>query len=565
MAGTAKLPIGIENFEEIRTKGYYYVDKTGLIKTLLENPGKVNLFTRPRRFGKTLNISMLNYFFGEKNGSMLFDGLEISGEKMLCREFMGKFPVISITLKGAAGENFTEAKGMLRRTVGKEAMRFQFLLQSSKMTEPERNQYKALLHTDKSGVFTMPDELLKDSLQLLSQLLQKHFGQKVILLLDEYDVPLDKAYQSGYYGPMADLIRALFENALKTNDSLEFAVLSGCLRLSKESIFTGLNNFKVYTIKDVRYREYFGFTDTEVRQMLAYYGFSGQYGAIKEWYDGYRFGDSGIYCPWDVINYCDGLRDGSVTEPQNYWVNTSGNHIIRKFIEKADRTTRDEIEILINGGCIKKKIRQELTYRDLDSKSDNLWSILFTAGYLTQHGKDDGSLTGLVIPNKEIQWIFEEQIQDWFVAETKKDTQTLANFCRAFEENDIAAIEKGFTSYLRKTISIRDTNAPKERKENFYHGILLGLFAGMDGWNVKSNAESGEGYCDISVEVEDKGIGILIELKYAEKAAFDKGCKEALKQIIDRNYEETFSDNGMATIRKYGIACYKKQCRVVSG
>ncbi len=565
MTGKAKLPMGIENFEEIRTKGYYYADKTGLIKTLLENPGKVNLFTRPRRFGKTLNMSMLKYFLGEGNNRWLFDGLDISNEKNLCDEFMGKFPVISITLKGATGENFAEAKGMLRRILGKEAMRFQFLMQSNRLTEPEHNQYKALINIDETGAYTMSDELLKDSLQLLSQLLQKHYGQRVIILIDEYDVPLDKAYQSGYYDLMVELIKILFGNAFKTNDSLEFAVLTGCLRISKESIFTGLNNLKVYTVKDVRYKEYFGFTDTEVRQMLAYYGFTSQYDIIKEWYDGYLFGSLGIYCPWDVINYCGDLRDGSVTEPQNYWVNTSSNNIIRRFIEQADGTTRNEIEVLINGGCIKKKIHQELTYRDLDSKINNLWSILFTTGYLTQYGKDDSGLTELVIPNKEIQWIFKEQIQDWFESETRKDTQMLKNFCKAFEENDTDTIEKGFTSYLRKTISIRDNNVKKEMKENFYHGILLGLFAGIDGWKVKSNAESGDGYSDISVEVENKEIGIIIELKYAENASFDKACSEALKQIHDRNYEDALMDDGMMIIHKYGIACYKKRCKVISG
>lgn len=495
---------------------------------------------------------------------MLFDGLDISKEKKLCDEFMGKFPVISITLKGATGGNFAEAKGMLRRIIGKEAMRFQFLMQSNRLTQLEHNQYKALINTDETGAFTMSDELLKDSLQQLSQLLQKHYGQNVIMLIDEYDVPLDNAYQSGYYDFMVELIKILFGNAFKTNDSLEFAVLTGCLRISKESIFTGLNNFKVYTVKDVRYKEYFGFTDPEVRQMLEYYGFTEQYDVIKEWYDGYLFGSVGIYCPWDVINYCGDLRDASVTKPQNYWVNTSSNNIIRKFIDKADGTTRNDIEVLINGGCIKKKIHQELTYRDLDSKTDNLWSILFTTGYLTQCGKDDDGLTGLVIPNKEIQWIFKEQIQDWFEAETRKDTQMLENFCKAFEKNDTAAIEKGFTSYLRKTISIRDNHVRKERKENFYHGILLGLFAGMDGWKVKSNAETGEGYSDISVEVEDKEIGIIIEFKYAENASFDKSCHEALKQIHDRNYTEALIDDGMTVIRKYGIACYKKRCKVVS-
>ena len=362
---------------------------------------------------------------------------------------------------------------------------------------------------------------------------------------------------------MVELIRILFGNAFKTNESLKFAVLTGCLRILKESIFTGLNNFKVYTVKDVRYKEYFGFTDAEVRQMLEYYGLAGQYDAVKEWYDGYRFGDVGIYCPWDVINYCGDLRDESVAEPQNYWVNTSSNDIVRRFINKADASTKNEIEQLVNGGIIRKKIRQELTYRDLDSKIDNLWSILFTTGYLTQCGQDDGGMTGLVIPNKEIQWIYKEQIQDWFEEETRRDVQKLEKLGRAFEENDTVVIEQEFTSYLRKTISIRDTDT--KMKENFYHGILLGLFAGMDGWKVKSNAESGDGYSDISVEVEEKEIGIIIELKYAEKAAFDVRCREALQQIHDRNYEDALVDDGMKTIYRYGIACYKKRCKVISG
>ena len=565
MAGKRKLPMGIENFREMRTGGFYYVDKTGLIKTLLENPGKVSLFTRPRRFGKTLNMSMLKYFFEIGSDTTIFDGLEIAGEKELCEKYMGKFPVISITLKGATGQNFEEARVMLRRIIGKEALRFQFLMQSDRLTETDRLQYRALIAMDTTGAFTMSNELLKDSLLTLSQLLQRHYGQNVVMLIDEYDVPLDKAYQSGYYDSMVELVKVLFGNAFKTNDSLEFAVLTGCLRISKESIFTGLNNFKVYTVKDVRYKEYFGFTDAEVRQMLEYYGFSDQYGAVREWYDGYRFGSLGIYCPWDVVNYCADLRDGSVTEPQNYWVNTSSNSIIRKFIDMADAATKDEIERLIGGGSIRKKIRQELTYRDLDSGIDNLWSILFTTGYLTQDGYHDNGMTGLVIPNREVRWIFEEQIQDWFKAETRKDLQMLENFCRAFEKNDTDAIEKGFTVYLRKTISVRDTSVRKDMKENFYHGVLLGLFAGMKGWKVKSNAESGDGYSDISVEVEDKDIGIVIELKYAENAAFDNGCKEALKQVYDNNYEEALLDDGMTTIYRYGIACYKKRCKVVSG
>ncbi len=560
-----KLPMGIEDFKEMRVQGFYYIDKTGLIKELLEHFGKVNLFTRPRRFGKTLNMSMLKYFFEIGGDSTLFDGLEIAKEKELCAKYMGKFPVIAITLKGASGRTFEEALGMLRNIIGNEAMRFQFLLQSMQLTEIEHKRYEALINIDKTGSYTMSDELLKDSLFMLSQLLQKHYHQNVVILIDEYDVPLDKAYQSGYYDAMVELIRVLFGNAFKTNSSLYLAVLTGCLRISKESIFTGLNNFKVYTVKDVRYKEYFGFTDEEVKQMLECYGFTDQYYAVKEWYDGYLFGDLGIYCPWDVINYCGDLRDASVTEPQNYWVNTSSNSIIRKFIERADGTAKEEIEQLIHGKSIKKKIRQELTYRDLDSKMDNLWSILFTTGYLTQSKVQNGDFTELVIPNKEVQWIFEEQIQEWFEMEIGKDKNMLENFGRAFEENNIEGIEKLFTSYLRKTISIRDTNTKKEMKENFYHGILLGLFAGMKNWKVKSNAESGEGYSDISVEIDDKEIGIVIELKYAEKAAFESACKEALEQIQSRNYEEILIDDGMSVIRKYGIACYKKRCKVISG
>lgn len=565
MSGKRMLPMGIENFKEIRTGNYYYVDKTGLIKTLLEHFGKVNLFTRPRRFGKTLNMSMLKYFFETGSDMMIFDGLEIAKERKLCEEYQGKFPVISITLKGATGLNFEEAKAMLRFIVGNEAMRFQFLMQSDQLTEIERKRYEALINIDNTGAFTMSDELLKNSLQILSQMLRKHYGQHVVMLIDEYDVPLDKAYQSGYYDSMVELVRGLFGNAFKTNDSLKFAVLTGCLRISKESIFTGINNFSVYTVKDVQFHEYFGFTDMEVRQMLEYYGFMENYDIMKEWYDGYHFNSLDIYCPWDVVSHCHALKMYPDMEAQNYWINTSSNDIVRRFISQADAATKDEIEQLINGGIIRKKIRQELTYRDLDSNIENLWSILFTTGYLAQCGQDEDGMTGLVIPNREIRWIYEEQIQEWFKEETRRDTQKLENLGRAFEQNDTETIEKEFTSYLRKTISIRDTSTRKKMKENFYHGILLGLFAGMSGWKVKSNAESGEGYSDISVEVEDKDIGIIIELKYAEKAAFDEGCRVALRQIHDRNYEEALLDDGMKTIYRYGIACYKKRCKVVSG
>ena len=559
-----RLPMGIESFKEIRRQKFYYVDKTALIRELLENWGKVTLFTRPRRFGKTLNMSMLKCFFEIGSDKALFDGLEISRETQLCEEYQGKFPVISITLKGATGRTFDEAKNMLRRLIGKEAQRFQFLMESDKLTELEHQQYKTLIHMNEKGIFDMEDEVLKDSLLTLSQLLKKHYQQDVIILIDEYDVPLDKAYQSGYYDDMVDLIRSLFGNALKTNDSLYFAVLTGCLRISRESIFTGLNNFNVYTVKNVQYHEAFGFTDAEVRQMLEYYGFMEKYDVIKEWYDGYRFGTLDIYCPWDVVSYCHALKMQPTVSPQNYWVNTSSNDIIRRFVSKANTTTRDELELLIDGGSVKKMIRQELTYRDLDSSIDNLWSILFTTGYLTQRGTESGDLTELVIPNREIRWIFVQQIREWFREESVKDTEKLESFCRAFQENDTTAIEKGFNDYLWNTISIRDTSVRKEMKENFYHGILLGLLAYMDGWLVKSNAESGEGYSDISIEIRQHEIGIVIELKYAEDGAFEAGCQEALRQIHEKEYESALIKNGLHTIYRYGIACYKKRCKVVS-
>ena len=559
-----KLPMGIEDFKRIRTDNFYYIDKTGLIRDLLNNIAYVTLFTRPRRFGKTLTMSMLRYFFETGSDPSLFDGLEIAKEKELCGQYMGKFPVIAISLKDVTGRNFEKAKSNLRSVIGDEALRFQFLADSTALSDVERRQYGALIELNEQKEYAMSDGILEKSLTTLSHLLQKHCGTNTVLLIDEYDVPLDKAYQSGYYDEMTDLIRRMFGKALKTNDSLQLAVLTGCLRISKESIFTGLNNFKIITIKDVLYNEYFGFTDAEIREMLAYYDKMDRYDMIKEWYDGYRFGDLEVYCPWDVVSYCHELKMNPNANPQNYWVNTSSNDIIRRFVSMAKQSTRNEIEQLIEGGSIRKKIHQELTYRDLDSKIDNLWSLLYTTGYLTQRGQEENGMTELVIPNREINWIFVEQIREWFNEEVSRDSQKLQSFCRAFEENDTAAIEEGFNAYLRKTISIRDTYTRKEMKENFYHGILLGIFGNMDDWDIQSNAESGEGYSDITVEIESRGTGIVIELKYAENAAFDAACREALQQIRDRNYEEVLIDDGMKTIRRYGIACYKKRCRVVS-
>ena len=561
---TKKLPVGIENFEEIRTEGFYYIDKTGLIKDLLHSWGKVNLFTRPRRFGKSLTMSMLRSFFEidcSKDSKGLFDGLEISRESELCNEYMGKFPVISISLKGVSGESFSTARSMMCSVIGSEAMRFQFLLESERLSHKDKELYNQL--TDVDNHYSMSDAVLINSLLTLTTLLKKHYDQKVIILIDEYDVPLDKAFQFGYYDSMVNLIRSLFMQALKSNDSLYFSVLTGCLRVSKESIFTGLNNPKVHSITSVRFDEYFGFTDHEVRQLLTDYGLTEHFSAIKEWYDGYRFGEVDVYCPWDVICYCDELLDDPHAEPQEYWSHTSSNNIVRRFINKATKQTQNEIERLIAGETLSKEIHQELTYKDLDTTIANLWSVLFTTGYLTQRGKIQGNRYQLAIPNREIRQIFITQVKEWFSDIVRKDTPKLDAFCTAFFKGDASLIEEQFNSYLMKTISIRDTNVPKAKKENFYHGILLGFLSHMEDWLISSNAESGEGYSDILVEIEAEKIGIVIEVKYAEHHSLDAACKEALQQIEANNYAETLLADGMTTIFKYGIACYKKHCKVI--
>lgn len=557
-----KLPIGIENFGKIRMEGFYYIDKTGLIRELLQNWGEVNLFTRPRRFGKSLNMSMLKNFFEIGCDSTLFDGLEISGETALCEEYMGKFPVISISLKSVSGDDDRIARRMLADELRREAERFQFLCESEKLTEHDKQRYLDILGTkDLQGI--LPDNVIMNSLKVLSGLLQKHYGQKVIILIDEYDVPLDKAMQAGYYDNMVNLFRNLFGQALKTNDSLQFAVLTGCLRVSKESIFTGLNNLKVLTIMDVQFDEYFGFTDREVRDLLDYYEMSDFYGTVKEWYDGYHFGNVDVYCPWDVICYCDKLRTNPEEFPGNYWSNTSGNGIIRQFIEMARGITKQEIEKLMAGGTVEKIIRQELTYKELYDSIDNMWSILFTTGYLTQKGKPKGRKITLSIPNKEIREIFESQIMEWFRDTACQDGAALEAFCEAFEDGNATGVEEKFNAYLRKTISIRDTAVKKDKKESFYHGILLGLLGYKDSWSVSSNTETGEGYSDILVEIFDKELGIIIEVKYAENADFEAGCRKAMEQIEKNRYEEKLVDAGMQGIFKFGIACYKKRCRVV--
>ncbi len=559
-----KLPIGIENFEKLRTEGFYYADKTGLIKELLDNWGEVNLFTRPRRFGKSLNMNMLRYFFEYGCNGELFDGLEISRESGYCEKYMGKFPVISVTLKGVSAMDFAGAKAMLRTIIGNEAMRFRYLMDSPKLADDEKESYRQLITVDPTGrqKFSMSDDMLTDSLRTLSGLLRKHFDQKPILLIDEYDVPLDKAQQYGYYDEMVTLIRNLFGQALKTNDSLYFAVLTGCLRIARESIFTGLNNLKVFSVTDSRFASWFGFTADDVKQLLNYYQLEEKFELIREWYDGYRFGDTEVYCPWDVINYVDLLRAEPEAFPRAYWINTSGNHIIRQFIRMATPGTRREIEALVDGETVAHRIRQELTYRELYDSIDNLWSVLFTTGYLTQRGAEAAGTYRLAIPNLEIRQIFVEQIQEWFQEETRKDTPRLDAFCAAFLQGDADAVERQFNAYLRKTISIRDTVVQEAKKENFYHGILLGLLSHREDWAVTSNAESGDGYSDILVEPEEGEVGIVIEVKYAQDGNLEKGCRDALEQIERMKYGESLLEEGMERVFKYGIACYKKKCRV---
>ena len=558
-----KLPVGIENFEEFSSEDFYYVDKTMFIKELLQNWGKVNLFTRPRRFGKSLNMSMLKCFFEIGSVPALFDGLKIMHETELCEKYMGKFPVISISLKSVDGLKYETAVAALRRIIGNEARRFLFLSESDQLGQADKELYYGLTAI-KEGSFMMTDDILADSLKTLSQLLARHYGQKVILLIDEYDVPLDKAFQAGYYDEMVSLIRNLLGNALKTNDSLYFGVLTGCLRISRESIFTGLNNLKVHTISDVRYDEFFGFTDMDVDGMLYFYGLSSYKDVIRNWYDGYRFGDAEIYCPWDVINYCDELQADPSAPPKNYWANTSGNDLILHLLEKADQTTKDEMEEILNGGEITKRVKQELTYRDIDDSVENVWSVLYATGYLTgKHVEGaDADIFRLWIPNGEICKLFSDLVQDWFREVMRSDSARINRFCAAFPAGDVATIQDMLRDYLWDSISVRDTAARTNMKENFYHGMLLGLLRSQGSWLVKSNAETGEGYSDISIRTPER-TGIVIELKYADDGNLESACAKALKQIEEKKYAEGLKRRGIKKIMKYGIAFCEKECMVV--
>ena len=553
-----KLPVGIEDFEKLRKEGFYYIDKTGLIRDLLNNWGEVNLFTRPCRFGKTLNMSMLKNFFEIGADKTLFDGLMISKETALCERYMGKYPVIFISLKGVDGLDFEEACGALRRIIRAEASRFRMLLSSEKIADEDKQLFLRILQEKD----TFDD--VRDSLRMLSSLLKQCFSEKVILLIDEYDVPLDKAFQHGYYEEMVSLIRGLFGQALKTNEFLQFAVLTVCLRVSKESIFTGLNNFKILSITDARFDEHFGFTEAEVNQLLTDYQLEEHLAETKEWYDGYRFGDTNIYCPWDVISYVDHISADPHAEPEAFWINTSGNDLVKRFIDKADKTTQNEIERLIAGEAIEKKVRLDLTYHELDSSIDNLWSVLFTTGYLTKTGRAINGVYKLVIPNREVREVFILQIQEWFRKRMADDEKPMREFCRAFLKGEPERIEKRLNIILNRMISVLDAKAPDDKKENFYHGLLLGLLRSEMNWLILSNAESGDGFSDILIEPEDPDAGIVIEVKYASSVAgLGKACEEALRQIREKRYDERLRNDGRTDVLTYGIAFCRKRCKVV--
>ena len=562
MANTLNLPVGIENFEEIRQLGFYYIDKTRLIEQLLQGWGKVTLFTRPRRFGKTLNMSMLKSFFEIGTDKSLFDGLYISGNKELCDEYMGKYPVIFLSLKGVDGLDFTTARRMLCAILKNEFDRHYYLKTSDALTDEDRTLFIKMLQGSYDNI--------EDSIRMLSKLLFKHFGQKAVILIDEYDVPLDKAFQNGYYKEMVSLIRGLFGQALKTNEFLQFAVLTGCLRISKESIFTGLNNFKVMSITDSRFDEQFGFTDGDVRKLLSDYGMDSHFDEIKEWYDGYHFGRADVYCPWDVINHVDHLRDDSDAKPQTYWINSSGNSLVRRLINRADSSTKDEIERLIAGEAIEKVIRLDLTYDEIENSIDNIWSVLFTTGYLTKIGEvklpdSESYAYKLVIPNKEVREVFVLQIQEWFKAVVANENDTMKLLSRAILDKDEQQIARQLNIVMGRMISILDTKAPDDMKENFYHGLLLGLLRGSNpGWLIKSNRESGDGFSDILIKPEDPDAGIIIEVKYAKEIkGLDAACDAAMAQIKDKRYDEALRDEDRCDILAYGIAFCRKRCRVV--
>ncbi len=564
MRAGLKLPVGIDDFKKIRQENFYYVDKTALIEQLLQNWGEVNLFTRPRRFGKTLNMSMLKAFFEIGTDKSLFEGLYIAENEKLCTEYLGKYPVIFATLKGVEGSNFETAKRRLVDIIAEEAGKHDILLGSGSLSPEDKKRYEAI-RLLKNGNYAMEEDTLYKALKTLSELLYKHYGQKTVILIDEYDVPLDKAFQNGYYSEMVSLMRDMFGSALKTNEYLQFAVLTGCLRISKESIFTGLNNFKVHSIVNLKFDERFGFTEKEVEAMLRFYGLEAHMQETKEWYDGYRFGDADIYCPWDVVNYVYDAKDNPEKEPEAYWINSSGNGLVKRFITKADQSTRNEIEKLLNGEAIEKNVRLELTYEEIDDTIENVWSVLFTTGYLTLAEKPKGGVYKLIIPNEEVKQVYKTQIRDWFREKLRDDKEGLKPLWKAFKEGDASAVENILNRILSKTISVLDPKGSETEKEKFYHALLAGILIGNGEWGVASNKESGDGFADLMVETEDINQGLIIEVKSADKITeLDRACERAMAQIRDRRYEEYLRNEGRDDIWAYGMAFYKKRCRVAA-
>lgn len=555
------LPTGIEDFKEIRTDGYYYVDKTALIEQVLDKRSKVTLFTRPRRFGKTLNMSMLRYFFETGTDSKLFNGLYISQNAELCEKYMGKYPVIAISLKGVDADSYTKAKAQIIKIINREARRHRFLLKSENLDSFDKELLTQLLSRQ------MEEDTITSSLQELTEVLEAHFSKKVVVLIDKYDVPLAKAYENGYYDKMVLLIRNLFGNVLKTNDSLAFAVLTGCLRIAKESIFTGLNNFTVYSITDEEFDETFGFTDREVQKMLAYYGLDSHFEEVKAWYDGYRFGTADVYCPWDVVYYCKDHQNNPNAEIKNYWINTSGNEFIQHFVDSMNdphMLTKSELELLVSGDTVVKQVDEMITYKELYSNIDNMWSTLFMTGYLTQRGKEPDGRYHLAIPNREICDCMVRRVLALFKRSVSQNQELLRSFCNAMLASDASTMEHALTEYMGKTISIRDSFA-KSIRENFYHGLLIGILGSQGAWKATSNKESGDGFSDILIEVneDDLRIGMVLELKYSKtENALDKECDDALQQIEDKNYDQELREKGYTKILKYGIAFYHKKCRV---
>ena len=550
---TKKLPVGIDSFEKLRREDFYYVDKTRMIVDLMANWGEVNLFTRPRRFGKTLNMSMLKCFFEIGTDKSLFDGLAVSKEKALCETYMGKYPVVFVSLKGVDGLTFEDAYRRLRGIIREEALRLSFLKYSEELDADDLRSFLRILSEEDTSADMV------SSLRMLCSLLEKHYGQKPILLIDEYDVPLDKAYYHGYYPQMIDLIRAMFQSALKTNSSLFFAVLTGCLRVSKESIFTGLNNLMVHSISDPSFDEYFGFTDEEVGKMLSDYGLEAHHQEAREWYDGYRFGGQDVYCPWDVINYVYALRVDPQAEPKAYWLNTSGNAMVRELISKsADGTTQMEIERLIEGETITKTLNEQLTHNEIRSSIGNIWSLLYMTGYLTTTQRPSGGRYALRIPNREVRQIYMQQVLSWFEDKASAETDKLTNLYAAFETGDTETIKEILDEQLLDTVSFYDA------RESFYHGFLLALLSTCASWNVSSNIETGKGRSDIIVGRKDRKIGFVVEVKdVKDEEKLDAACEAGMKQIDEKDYTALLRRFRVKEIRKYAIAFWDKECRVV--